>query len=264
MTSPSGTPIRLQKYLARAGVTSRRKAAELIESGAVEVNGRTVKEPFFRIALGVDEVRCEGQFLRPSKPIYYKLNKPAGVLSAMGEAELPTIDGLLPTEIGRVFPVGRLDYDASGLLLLMNDGDLANLLLHPRFHVEKQYEVALKPCPGRGRLTRLSTGIELDGVVTKPSRWELTERIDGGACLVGVTLTEGRKNQIKRMANSVGSEVRALHRVRFGPILLGHLKPGQIKKLSPGELEALRNIARRAQHGTAENVSGIDEGDDED
>ncbi|HYE78772.1 MAG TPA: pseudouridine synthase [bacterium] len=256
-----GTTIRLQKYLARAGVAARRKAEELIAAGAVQVNGQVVKEPFHRITLGVDEVRCEGQLLQPARPAYYKLHKPTGVLSAMGEAEVPTIETLLPPEMGRVFPVGRLDFDAAGLVLLTNDGDLANLLLHPRHHVEKRYEVLLKPCPSRHQLQRLESGIVLDGKPTKSSTWELKGRSQGGQCVVEVVLTEGRKNQIKRMANAVGSEVRALQRVAFGPILLGHLKPGGFKKLAPGEVAALKAVAEK----TAGAISrDDDEGDDED
>lgn len=255
----TGTPIRLQKYLARAGGLSRRKCADLIAAGGIQVNGQVVREPYFRLLLGVDEVRSEGVLLRPARPVYYKFYKPPQILSAMGD-DGPTISSLLPPDMTRVFPVGRLDFDAEGLLLLMNDGDLSNLLLHPRYHVEKEYLVRLKPCPSRGQLRRLEAGVELDGRMTKPSTWELLERLDGGQQgIVRVVLTEGRKNQIKRMAELVHSHVRSLLRERFGPILLGHMKPGQFKKLAPGELAALQRLADQAR----QDLAGVEEDDTE-
>ncbi|MEO7995174.1 MAG: S4 domain-containing protein, partial [bacterium] len=191
MTLPSDNPpIRLQKYLARAGVASRRKCEDLIRSGVVEVNGKKVKEPFFPVLLGTDEVRVNGQLLAPAKAVYYKLFKPQRVLSAMGEDNLTTLEDILPPEIARVFPVGRLDYDAAGLLLLTNDGDLANLLLHPRFHVTKVYNVMLKPTPSRLQLRKLEAGIELDGHLTKPSTWNLYQKLEHNAGMVEVILTE--------------------------------------------------------------------------
>lgn len=246
--------IRLQKYLARAGVASRRDCAALIEAGQVQVNGQIIKEPFHRVKLGEDEVRCEGKLLKPAKPVYYKLHKPSGVLSAMGEAELPTLSMLLPGDMTRVFPVGRLDFDASGILLLTNDGDLANLLLHPRYHVSKEYRVRVKPCPSRQALKKLEEGMVLEGVPTKPATWEVLERREGRQAVLRVVLTEGRRNQIKRMLNSVGSQVRDLVRIRFGPLLLGHLKSGRFQKLSPAEVNALKRAAAAAQEALAGSV----------
>jgi len=257
----TGTPIRLQKYLARAGVLSRRKSADLITAGHIQVNGQTIKEPFFRLLLGVDEVRNEGALLSPAKPVYYKLYKPVKVLSAMGDdGRYGTLSTLLPPDMTRVFPVGRLDYDAEGILLITNDGDLSNLLLHPRYHVEKKYLLTLRPCPSRSQMRRLEHGIELDGRMTKPSVWELLERNDAGKeGIIKVTLTEGRKNQLKRMADAVHSHVKSLKREQFGPILLGHMRPGQLKKLAPGEIAALMKLADAARSALA----GVEEGDGE-
>jgi 23S rRNA pseudouridine2605 synthase len=228
--------MRLAKFLAHAGVASRRAAETMIAGGRVTVAGEIVRDP----ARGVDGsegVAVDGVPVAvPSDRVVYAVNKPAGVVSTAKDTHgRPTIVGLVESD-RRLYPVGRLDADTTGLILLTDDGELANYLTHPRHEVPKTYRarVADGPVPGRA-LHRLRTGIELDDGKTLPAKVE--QRRPG---VLEITLREGRKRQVRRMCEAVGHPVIALERVAFGPLELGGLKPGAHRRLSAAEVAALR------------------------
>jgi pseudouridine synthase len=236
---------RLQKILARAGVASRRHAESLIASGAVTVNG-AVARLGQSAELGSDDIRVHGRKISVlAAHTYLALNKPPGVVSSRrsthGEA---TVLQLLPPA-SRVFPVGRLDKDTSGLLLLTDDGDWANLVTHPRYGVEKEYRALVQGKPGDAELQHLRRGVRLpDGSVTAPAR---VERIgdDRGDTLLGITVVEGKKRQIRLMAAAVGHQVIDLQRVRIGPLSLGTLPVGEWRALTQQEVRKVQDVARR-------------------
>lgn len=226
--------IRLQKVLARAGFGSRRVCDELIEDGLVTVDGevaalgRRVDPETARVA--VDGVPIS---VRPGL-VHYLLNKPAGVVTTADDPQgRTTVIGLLPAE-PRVFPVGRLDLDTEGLLILTNDGDLAHRLTHPSFGVEKEYLVHVDGSPSRGALRTLRDGVELEDGPTAPATVGL---VDPG--LLRITIHEGRNRQIRRMCEAVGHPVRRLARVRIGPITDRRLEPGGWRLLTVGEVRSL-------------------------
>lgn len=240
---------RLQKILAAAGVASRRKAEALIASGQVTVNGAIAGIGDSADASS-DDIRVQGQPLKlPSSHTYLALNKPVGVVSSLRSTHgEPTVVDLLG-EVPRVFPVGRLDKDTSGLLLLTDDGAWANLVTHPRYGVEKQYEGLVRGQPSPAALRQLESGITLpDGAVTAPA---VVGRIgdDRGNSLLSITVVEGKKRQIRLMMAAVGHPVIELRRVRVGGIELGTLKRGAWRALRASEVEGLREIARRRTGG---------------
>ena len=228
---------RLQKIMAHAGVASRREAERLISQGRVTVNGQVVTE------LGVsaspdDEIEVDGRrLLGPETFEYYVLNKPPGVVTTVRDPQRrPTVLGLLRNVRARVYPVGRLDADSEGLLLLTNDGDLAHRLTHPRFGVEKEYAVELAAPVGTQQLDRIRRGIESQGERLRPRRLEPEA---GGTC-VSVVLAEGKKREVRRMFEAVGQQVVRLRRRRFGPLRLGDLPLGHHRPLTKEEIEQLR------------------------
>ena len=227
--------MRLAKYLAHSGVASRRAAEKLIANGRVTVGGRTVTDP----ARDVDEhsgVAVDGGAVRPESRVVYALNKPAGVVStARDPGGHPTVVSLVPSEL-RLYPVGRLDFDSTGLILLTNDGELANRLMHPRYEVPKTYRVQVTPSPvSESSLTRLREGVELEDGMTLPAsvRRLTPARIE-------ITIREGRNRQVRRMLEAVGHRVVALERVAFGPLRLKGLEEGGYRRLSAAEVERLR------------------------
>jgi pseudouridine synthase len=239
---------RLQKFLARCGVASRRHAEELIASGAVTVNGRVVRELGTRIQPGRDEVRVAGRAVRPSdERLYVLLNKPADVVTTASDTHgRRTVLDLLSDawRAERVYPVGRLDRDTAGLLLLTNDGDLALRLTHPRYALAKEYRALVAGRPNAVTIARLARGIFLPGEVraTAPARvW--IERPTGNDTWMGVELHEGRNRQVRRMFEAVGHPVLDLKRIRVGPLTLAGLAPGASRLLSARELAALRRAA---------------------
>jgi 23S rRNA pseudouridine2605 synthase len=230
--------VRLAKYLAHSGVASRRAAEKLIAAGRVSVGSEVVRDP----ARDVDEssaVAVDGAPIAPEPREVYALHKPVGVVStARDPGRNPTVVELVPSE-RRLYPVGRLDQDSSGLILLTNDGELANLLTHPRYEVPKTYRVRVTPSPVRdAALTRLRDGLELDDGPTAPAD---ARRL--GADTVEITIHEGRNRQVRRMIEAVGHRVEALERTAFGPLRLQDLKPGEARRLSEDEVERLRRIA---------------------
>jgi 23S rRNA pseudouridine2605 synthase len=234
--------MRLNAWLARAGVASRRKADELIKSGRVTVNGSLGELNTF-VNRG-DEVRLDGEPLTPQGAAYVLLYKPAGVLTTASDPHgRPTVVELVGHP-ARVVPVGRLDADTTGALLLTNDGDLAHRLAHPRYEVDKVYVAEVEGAPDEDVLRALRAGIELDDGLTAPAEARLV-----GPSTVELILHEGRKHQVKRMLAAVGHPVLRLHRSRYGPLLLGGLAPGAWRELEPAEVDALRGATRRRHEG---------------
>jgi 23S rRNA pseudouridine2605 synthase len=233
--------VRLGKYLAHAGVASRRAAEQLVFDGRVSVGGHVVRDP----ARDVDDssgVAVDGELLATGRRsrLVYAVNKPEGVVSTASDPYgRPTVVDLVDSE-ERLYPVGRLDVDTAGLILLTNDGELANQLTHPRYGVPKTYRVTVTNGPLRpARLARLAEGIELEDGPTAPARVKklAPDRFE-------LVLREGRKRQVRRMTEAIGYRIRALERVQFGPLQLGSLAEGGHRRLKHVEVEALRGAAR--------------------
>jgi pseudouridine synthase len=233
--------VRLQKVLAEAGVASRRASEVLIQAGRVCVNGEVVRKLGVKVDPERDQVTVDGRPLpRQNRTVYVMLNKPAGVVTTARDPQgRPTVVDLVSTAGVRLFPVGRLDVDTEGLLLLTNDGELAHLLLHPRYHVPKTYLARVSGRVSPEALALLRRGVELDDGLTAPAEARLAPR-EAGLSVVEVILREGRKRQVKRMLAAVGHPVIALRRVAFGPLALGELPLGAWRVLEPAEVEALR------------------------
>jgi 23S rRNA pseudouridine2605 synthase len=229
---------RLQKVLARAGFGSRRACEELIDAARVTVNGG-VATLGRRVDPASDRIEVDGVVV-PAAPglVYYLLNKPAGVVTTASDPQgRPTAVGLVPAT-PRVFPVGRLDYETEGLLLLTNDGELAQGLAHPSRGVEKAYLAEVDGVPGRGALRRLRDGVDLDDGPTAPARVRVAQSIPGGAALE-IVIHEGRNRQVRRMCEAVGHPVRRLVRTRIGPLVDRRLAPGHWRPLELSEVRAL-------------------------
>jgi 23S rRNA pseudouridine2605 synthase len=225
--------MRVNAYLARAGVASRRGAEELIRSGRVRVNGEVAGLATF--VGGIDRVEVDGSLVSPEPLTYVLLHKPPGVVTTARDPQgRPTVVALVGHE-RRVVPVGRLDADTTGALLLTNDGPLAHRLMHPRYEVDKVYEAEVEGEPDEDTLARLREGIELEDGLTAPAEAELV-----GPSRVELTIHEGRKHQVKRMLEAVGHPVRRLHRKTYAGLTLDGLEPGQWRELSAGEVRRLR------------------------
>jgi len=225
--------MRLNAWLARAGVASRRGADDLIKAGRVTVNGEPGQLNTF--VEKHDVIRLDGRELQKQPLAYVLLNKPAGVVTTAHDPQgRTTVVDLVGLPV-RVMPVGRLDADTTGALLLTNDGELAHRLAHPRYEVDKVYEVETWTQPTDADLDRLRRGVELEDGPTRPAE---VRRIDGAR--IELTLHEGRNRQVKRMLEAVGHRVKRLHRSRYGPLLVGGLEPGAWRELEPSEVERLR------------------------
>jgi 23S rRNA pseudouridine2605 synthase len=238
--------MRLGKFVASAGVASRRASEELIRAGRVTVNGERVMDPA-RDVTQADTVAVDRRAIRlPEARVVYALNKPVGVLSTARDPQRrPTVVSLVP-EPERLYPVGRLDADSSGLILLTNDGELAHRLTHPRFEVSKTYLADVANPPVRGSAVRaLRAGVTLDGGRTAPAE---VRRVSPGRLLIAIH--EGRNRQVRRMCEAVGHRVKALQRVGFGPLELGDLPVGRYRRLTDREVVAL------ASAGSGEHRSG--------
>jgi 23S rRNA pseudouridine2605 synthase len=227
------TQVRLNRYLAHAGVSSRRAAEKLIAAGRVAIDGEPVTDPARDVGEH-SEVRVDGAPVAPEATETWLLNKPAGVVSTAKEpGRRRAVTDLIETD-ARLYPVGRLDADSSGLILLSNDGELTNRLTHPRYEVPKTYRVRLRRPPSERDLERLRRGVELDDGRTAPAR--VTRE---GEQVVEITIHEGRNRQVRRMAEAVGNEVVDLVRVRLGSLGLGGLAEGQARRLDDEELQRL-------------------------
>jgi pseudouridine synthase len=246
---------RLQKILSQAGVASRRAAEKLIAEGRVSVNGTTVREMGTKANPATDDIRVDGRRIKAAQTLrYILLNKPAGYMTTRSDPQRrPTVIDLLQGVREYVYPVGRLDYDTEGLLLLTNDGDLAATLTHPRHGVERTYEARVAGVPDTDALERLRKGIPLDGRRTQPADVELLSRrgpakagrYDRGSSrepdgLLRITIREGRNRQVRRMLDAIGHPVQALARTRIGSLTDRTLRPGMWRDLRPEEVRALK------------------------
>jgi 23S rRNA pseudouridine2605 synthase len=241
MSGPESGPEgeRIQKVLARAGVASRRAIEEMIVRGRIRVNGERV-ELGRRIDSSKDVVEVDGSRVPLSADLVYLLmNKPVGVVATASDEEgRETVIDLLDDIDARVYPVGRLDLDSEGALLLTNDGDLALRLTHPRFGVAKTYVAEVEGSVKDRTVRQLARGVELEDGVTGPARTRLVERSPGGT-LIEIVLAEGRNRQVRRMLEAVGHPVRRLVRTAIGPLMLGRLKPATYRRLKPEEVREL-------------------------
>jgi pseudouridine synthase len=243
----SRSPVRLQKILAQAGVASRRAAEKLIADGRVMVDGKTVTEMGIKVDPSVSEIKVDARRIRAAeRHRYILLYKPAGVVTTAADPQRRrTVIDLLRGVGERVYPVGRLDYETEGLLLLTNDGDLAAMLTHPRHGVERTYEARVAGIPDEAALERLRTGIPLDGHRTLPADAVLVNRgkrdRDG---LVRLTIREGRNRQVRRMLEAVGHPVNELTRTRIGSLTDRYLKPGTWRDLTDAEVRALKALSK--------------------
>jgi 23S rRNA pseudouridine2605 synthase len=237
---------RLQKILARAGFGSRRACEELIRQGRVTVNGQ-VAQLGQKADPDRDHIAVDGRQLHLHyRRTYIAFHKPRGVLSDEGSGHRPTVGDLVPLP-GRLFPVGRLDLRSEGLILLTNDGELANLLTHPRYEHTKEYHVYIEGYPDDETLRRWRQGTFLDGRRTAPAEVSVLRR-EGDGTWLRVVLREGRKRQIRRVAAMLGHPVHRLIRVRIGPVHLGTLKPGEWRHLTKRELRRLEELRQQLSH----------------
>jgi 23S rRNA pseudouridine2605 synthase len=235
--------VRINKYIASTGTLSRRKADELILSGRVAVNGEKAS-PGNTIDPDKDEVTIDGKAVHPLKPVYLAMYKPRNVVTTMHDPQgRDCIRDLIPKKYSGVFPVGRLDFDAEGLLLLTNDGRLAQTLHHPSHDVPKTYIVKLIPRAEPDQLKKMEEGIELDGIKTRRAEIEVLRSHARGTTMK-ITLRQGLKNQIKRMASAVGLKVTSIKRTSVGPVSLEGLFPGQIRELNSSEIGKLRKTLK--------------------
>lgn len=250
----SREPMNLVAFLARAGVGSRRSCDELVRSGAVTVNGETVTFPRQKVTEG-DAVAVNGDPVALRDVRYVLVNKPRGVASTRSDphAERVIVD-LVPD--GRtLFPVGRLDVDTTGLIVLTNDGVLANRLMHPRYGVPKTYRVRVRGKVTRRALASLREGVVLEDGVTAPADVDLRKQ-SAKTALLDVTIHEGRKRQVRRMFEALGLPVEELHRRRYGPLSDKGLAVGEYRELSADEVDALRRAGEDADRATADEVEG--------
>jgi 23S rRNA pseudouridine2605 synthase len=233
--------MRINKYLAHCGVASRRRADELIARGAVRVNGRIVRELGAIINDG-DRVQIGADVITPPvEHTYLAVHKPARMVTTMRDPEgRRTIAQLVPGGAPRVVPVGRLDYDTTGILIMTDDGDLANRLLHPRFGVEKTYRATIAGRLSAEDVQMLQGGVRLGAYKAAGAKVRIVAT-RGDASVVDVTIHEGRNRQLRKMFETLSHPVRSLARLRFGPVALGDLPPGGVRRLTPRELAALRH-----------------------
>jgi 23S rRNA pseudouridine2605 synthase len=237
--------IRLNKILSQAGVASRRLADELLAQGRVEVNGRVVTEPGARADPDSDEIRVDGRRLRIDQVRRYLLvYKPRGVMSTRSDPQRrkTVIDLLAERGIqGYFYPVGRLDYDSEGLLIVTNDGTFADRVTHPRHELERTYEAVVLGVPDERDLDRLSRGIVIEGRKTLPASVRLVRVLEGRKqqAVLELTLREGRNRQVRNMCEAIGHPVDRLRRIRIGGVSDRRLRPGEVRDLTPAEIEAL-------------------------
>lgn len=229
---------RLQKYLAECGVASRRKAEMLIQEGQVSVDGAVVTEMGIKIDPTRQEVRFKGKPVRPKKKhTYILLNKPRGYVTTMSDPQgRPIVTSLIKNLKTRVFPVGRLDIDTEGALLLTDDGELANKILHPRHETSKTYEALVKGVINKETIRKLERGIDLEGRMTWPAKIVRISQLKTASRLT-ITIHEGRKRQVRKMFDAVGHPVISLKRLAYGKLQLGSLKKGAYRYLEPEELK---------------------------
>ena len=234
--------MRLNKYIAAAGICSRRKADELIANGNVRINGAVMKEMGYNVADG-DTVQVNGRTISAaSKKVYVAVNKPLGYITSMDDdRDRATVAELVADIPERLFPVGRLDYNTTGLLIMTNDGDLAYTLTHPKHEVWKTYIATVSGIISDNRIARLRKGVDIGGFVTSPAKVRVIKQMPRHA-VVEISIHEGKNRQVRKMFAAVGNKVQELERVSIGDIRLGRLTSGHYRKLTREEIEYLRSL----------------------
>lgn len=234
---------RIQKVIAQAGIASRRKAEELILQGKVKVDGETISELGYKVKKGA-LIEVDGKKIEKEDKVYFVLNKPKNIISSVSDDKnRKTVVDLINVK-ERIFPIGRLDYDTTGVLLLSNDGEFANELIHPRYHVEKEYDVTIKGILNSEEIKMLQKGIVIDGKKTLPAKVFLVNKdLQSGICNIQLIIKEGRNHQVKKMIEYFGYTVTKLNRRRFGCINLKGLNLGEYRRLKPFEIKRLKAIA---------------------
>lgn len=230
---------RLQKILAKAGIASRRAAEELILAGRIEVNGEVVQAMGCKADPERDTISCDGLIINRQQKIYILLNKPAGYVTTLSDPQgRPIVSDLVADIALRLFPVGRLDLETEGALLMTNDGELGNAILHPRFEVNKTYEATVAGSPSRDQLRLLEQGIDIEGVRTRPAKIRVVQR-RGQQTVIEVIIHEGKKRQVRKMFQAINHRVLALKRTAYGNLRLGALAPGKYRVLGPEDLKKI-------------------------
>jgi 23S rRNA pseudouridine2605 synthase len=244
--------MRVNKILSTAGVASRRAADELIQQGRVEINGRVVTALGTQADPDADDIRVDGRRIRTSSERrYLLLNKPAGVVSTRRDPQRRTtvLDLLAKAGVrGYFYPVGRLDYESEGLIILTNDGDFAERLTHPRYELERTYEAQVAGIPDERDLARLRQGVLIEGRRTLPASVRMLRTVEtrrGGEAILELTVREGRNRQVRRMCDAIAHPVERLRRTRIGPLADRRLKPGQVRDLTPDEVRSLTGATVR-------------------
>jgi len=233
---------RLQKFMARCGVASRRKCEEIITGGRVKVNDIVISELGHKVDPEKDSVYVDNKIINiEENKVYIALNKPEGIVSTVkDEKERKTILDLVKTK-ERIYPIGRLDYDTSGLIILTNDGDIYNRVIHPRQAINKVYIALLEGCATEEEISKFCNGIDIDGYITAKANFEMTKRI-GFNSKVTITIHEGKNRQIRKMCDVIGHPVIALKRISVGEITLGNMEKGEWRNLTEEEIKYLKNL----------------------
>jgi 23S rRNA pseudouridine2605 synthase len=228
---------RLQKILAQAGIASRRSAEQLIRDGRIRINGQVVVEMGYKADPAHDRITCDGKPITSEQKVYLLLNKPAGYVTTLSDPQgRPVVSDLTADIPLRLFPVGRLDLDTEGALLMTNDGELGNAILHPRYEVKKTYEALVVGSPSRETIKRLQEGIELDGFITRPAAIRILKQ-HKDQTLVEIIIHEGKKRQVRKMFAAVHHRVLHLKRTAYGKLRLGTLPLGKYRVLTPADLK---------------------------
>ncbi|MBP3460802.1 MAG: rRNA pseudouridine synthase [Bacilli bacterium] len=232
---------RLQKVIANSGYTSRRKAEELISKGLVKVNGEIIYELGIKVSPN-DMIEIDGYILKNENKVYYLLNKPRGIITSTSDDKgRKTVVDLINTNV-RIYPVGRLDYDTTGALLLTNDGELANLIMHPKSQIDKVYVAKIKGLIGKNQILKLQNGVLVDGIKTNKAKARiLNYDKKSDTSIVELTIHEGRNHQVKKMFNAIGYDVLKLKRERIAFLDVKNMKSGDYRLLNPKEVKKLYN-----------------------
>jgi 23S rRNA pseudouridine2605 synthase len=235
---------RLQKIIQKAGIASRRKAEEMISQGRVSVNGEVITELGSKASFS-DEILVDGKRIMREEKVYYVLYKPEGYISTTDDQfDRPTVVDLVPVK-EQIFPIGRLDYDTSGVILLTNDGDFANQMIHPKYKIEKEYYVRIKGLLRKESSIKLAKGLIYDGIKAMPAKVFNVKYDDKKeSTFLHIIITEGKNHQVKKMFESLGHEVTKLKRIRFGVVDLQGLNKGEFRVLKPHEIKTMHNLAK--------------------
>lgn len=243
MQKPTANTIRLDKFLANAGVLSRRGIKQFLKHQDVTVNGKRVTESGIRLDPSKDTVLINGQKIKKPELVWFLLNKPMGYISTTSDEQgRQNVTELINT-FERIYPVGRLDKDTHGLLLLTNDGELTHQLIHPKYHVPKVYRLLVQGQPDVRQLKLFREGVMLEDGITLPAETKIASS-NNGRTILEVTLHEGRNRQIRRMCEAVGLELLDLQRISFGPLTLGNTKVGSYRRLTKDEIQSLKKVVQ--------------------